>query len=384
MCDNADGTQWFHFLNEEFTERRLQGSVFVSMEFCSLTLRLFDTELVDEFLSVSIDKETMLLQQRFDQMQRGLVRRTNFFAKGTFTSRLYLKKPTSSNENSVRHSPSKEPTLTDSLALRETNDENETRLDHLSTGPTETRQLSERTNSIESTNHCHVKASLANREIVHRIVVDWLFCLVSIAESSVDCSPLKSSARPIPTVMSSIASQQLVNVHGFRHQSRIMPGTFCYAASPNAFHHYFRPQYGSISTQNLQNSQFYRTDVYIPPLNFYSQCQTPIIEYNLAERVNKRYSEPPSAPIKRIKQSFNVNPPYWELRCTEQNTDTLLLPFVIADRRLSLVFPLFDHIFTLFRSQNVFKRDVNKSNHWKLSEVSIEPRFNYSRKIQLS
>lgn len=66
--DNEDGTQWFHLLNEEFTEKLLQG-LMKDIMFSDRWMSFFSIELVEEFRTIFMKKSSQKYQERFEQLR---------------------------------------------------------------------------------------------------------------------------------------------------------------------------------------------------------------------------------------------------------------------------------------------------------------------------
>ncbi|UJR24815.1 hypothetical protein I4U23_006190 [Adineta vaga] len=253
VSENIDGSQWFHLLNEEFTEKLLQ-------------------ELTDEYQVICEEKCSRLFQERFEQLRQQKVNGLQSKSNGAISF-----DPCSESQH--------HPIATTSGSVR-------------STMPTIPQQQSNfyEQGSMEILHHTPNRSSLIN--ISHNTSSPTTIFQSPQENSTSFLGPHhsnnslipQSSAKPIPTLMS---SNSYYNSLGSRHHSRFSGPIFEYP-SPSSTQRVYHPPLPQHYPQ--------------PYPSYYSQQQTPLFYHPPQDSLNlhnKRYGEPPAPPMKRFRYSLN-------------------------------------------------------------------------------
>jgi len=118
-----------------------------------------------------------------------------------------------------------------------------------------------------------------------------------------------SSAKPIPTLMSSSNSNSCHNSLGPRHHSRSSAPIFKYP-SPSAAQRVFRPPPPLHPPPHFHHQY---PPNYLATSSYYPQQQAPLFYHPSQDPSNinnKRYGEPPAPPMKRFRYNLNTQQPY--------------------------------------------------------------------------
>ncbi|CAF1101838.1 unnamed protein product [Rotaria sordida] len=292
--DNQDGSQWFHLLNEEFTEKLLQ-------------------ELVDEYQLICMEKSSKKSQERFEQ-----IRQQTKINCQQFKSRSNCEQSnstTSLHDNEQHHYPiattsgSVRSTTSSSSSIQQQQQSNFTEYGSIST-------------SIETHHHTPSQSSLINFShsdyspltgaIVHSPTTVFQSSFsprhnqnnFSGKNYTNNSSMTMSSAKPIPTLMTSVTSNSYHNSAISSHHSRFAASTFKYPSS-SPTQHIFRPPPPPLHAQHFHrqySSNYVNT-------SYYPQQQTPLFyhpQQDPSNIINKRYGEPPAPPTKRFRYNINT------------------------------------------------------------------------------
>ncbi len=122
-----------------------------------------------------------------------------------------------------------------------------------------------------------------------------------------------SSAKPIPTLMTSLNSNSYHNSINSRYHSRFSAPVFKYPSSSSSpTQRIFRPP----PPPPLHSQQFhhqYPPPNYVASSSYYPQQQAPLFYHSQFDSTNinnKRYGEPPAPPTKRFRYNINAHQHY--------------------------------------------------------------------------
>lgn len=260
--DNPDGSQWFHLLNEEFTEKIL-------------------TELADEYESICINKCPKQIHQRYEQLryEKKLVcQQINQKINGEQLTNTVLTNNTIDQIEKVNGLIGNSASICDQTPIRSS---------LVSIPQIDYSPITIKTSPKSNSNHFNGKYHENTNPIS------------------------KITAKPIPTLMTSSNGNSCPNSFAFPPYSRFSVPTFKPAAlSPSQ--HIYRPVIPSNTVTAPYPIPAYPCQY--PPnygLNssYYPQQQTPLFYHShadLANLNNKRYGEPPGAPAKRFRYNLNA------------------------------------------------------------------------------
>ncbi|CAF1236201.1 unnamed protein product [Adineta steineri] len=289
--DNQDGSQWFHSLNEEFTEKLLK-------------------EVADEYQLISKEKCSKQNQDRFEQIRQR--KKNNSQPSKPKSNYEQSDSTTSLHDADQQHYP----IATTSGSVRSTTSSSSSNQQQQSNFY-EHGEIQHHTPNRSSTiNLSHVDYSPSTRTFVLSPRTTVFQSLSSPQQNqnnfagqyhSNNLSMSVSSAKPIPTLMSSSNSNSYHNSLGSRHQSRFSTPLFKYPSlSPTQ--RIFRPPLPPPLHAQHFHPQYTSNYVTTTP-TYYPQQQTPLFYHPPQDPTainNKRYSEPPAPPIKRFR--YNLNP----------------------------------------------------------------------------
>ncbi|CAF1519076.1 unnamed protein product [Rotaria magnacalcarata] len=301
MPDNQDGSQWFHLLNEEFTEKLLQ-------------------ELVDDYNLICMEKCLKKSEERFEQIRQ----QTRFNCQQTKSKSNYEQSnvTTSLHDNEQNHYV-KATTIGSvrSTALSSSLIQQQQPLTFC-----EYRSMSA---SIETHHHTPNQSSLMNfshneYSPLSRPTVNSPTTIIqpsvspkqnqnNISEKNHtnNSSMIMSSAKPIPTLMTSLKSNtnSYDNYAASGQHLRFSTPILKYpSSSPNQ--QFFRLPAPSLHGQHFQHQY---SSTFTNNSSYYPQQQTPLFyhpQQDLSNINNKRYGEPPAPPMKRFRYNINAYHPY--------------------------------------------------------------------------
>ena len=122
----------------------------------------------------------------------------------------------------------------------------------------------------------------------------------------------KSLAKPIPTLMSSSNIYSSHHHLGSRYYSRFATPIFSYRPPMSPTQPNFHLRAPTIAPQSYHQPHI-QSFTYIPTSTYYSQQPTSLLYHTLSDSNpmnNKRYGEPPTAPIKRTRYTINMDQLY--------------------------------------------------------------------------
>ncbi|CAF3633135.1 unnamed protein product [Rotaria sordida] len=311
--DNQDGSQWFHLLNEEFTEKLLQ-------------------ELADEYQLICMEKSSKKSQERFEQIRQQTVK-TIFLSTYTKKNFIFHRKSIVNNSNQDQANCEQSnsttslhdneqhhyPIATTSGSVRSTTSSSSSIQQQQQSNFTEYGSIS---TSIETHHHTPSQSSLINFShsdyspltgaIVHSPTTVFQSSFsprhnqnnFSGKNYTNNSSMTMSSAKPIPTLMTSVTSNSYHNSAISSHHSRFAASTFKYPSS-SPTQHIFRPPPPPLHAQHFHrqySSNYVNT-------SYYPQQQTPLFyhpQQDPSNIINKRYGEPPAPPTKRFRYNINT------------------------------------------------------------------------------
>ncbi|CAF3579293.1 unnamed protein product [Rotaria sp. Silwood1] len=286
--DNSDGSQWFHILNEEFTEKLLQ-------------------ELTDEYQLICMEKSSKKSQERFEQIrQQTKINCQQMKSK----SNCEQSNSTISLHDNEQHYY---PIATTSGSVRSTTSS--------SSSIQQQQQQQQQSNFCEYETHHHTPNQSSLINFSHNNYSPLTGVIVNtpttVFQSSLsprhnqnnlseknhtnNLSISMSSAKPIPTLMTPLTSNSYNNSIGSNHHSRFSAPIFKYPSS-SPTQHVFRPPPLPLHAQHFHHH--YSSSNYVNTSAYYPQQQTPLFyhpQQDLSNIDNKRYGEPPAPPTKRFR-----------------------------------------------------------------------------------
>ncbi|CAF3030717.1 unnamed protein product [Rotaria sp. Silwood2] len=294
--DNKDGSQWFHLLNEEFTEKLLQ-------------------ELVDEYKLICMEKSSKKSQERFEQIRQQT--KINCQQLKSTSNCKQSNSTTSLHDNEQHHYPI---TTTSGSVRSTTSSSSSIQQQQQQSNFCEYGSISA---SIETHHHTPNQSSLINYS--HSDYSPLTGAIVdspaTVFQSSFsprhnqnnfsgknhpnNSSMSMSSAKPIPTLMTPLPSNSYNNSVVSNHHSRLSAPIFKYPSS-SPTQHVFRPPPPPLHAQHFHHQY---SSNYVNTSSYYPQQQTPLFYHSQQDPSNinnKRYGEPPAPPTKRFRYNLNT------------------------------------------------------------------------------